>query len=246
MGTVSDRVCRAVAGVLFIRLTLRKTSWLPFLFSGVIGIFSAFAILSLISSLWSVNAPWTLYKSFECLTDIALVAAIVATLDSVEDYRKLINWSWILMGLLVASAWAGAVIDPSDALFSDPSLRFTPLSMRLVELMPSVSCNDLSEASAILALVALCRLWLDPDSQRKKNWYRALFVAGVMTMVITQTRGALAAFVVGVMILLLFARRYLLFAVGGIGCGYCWGHVASVHPCRNQGPGVPAQGTDRR
>src|ERR1700674_897744 len=90
-----------VAAVLFFRLTFRRTNWLPFLFSGLIGIFAVFGIISLLSTIWSVNPPWTVYKSVEFLIDVAVVAGIVATLESVEDYRKFINWNWTLRGLLV-------------------------------------------------------------------------------------------------------------------------------------------------
>ena len=205
-----------VAAVLFFRLTLRRTSWLPFLFSGLIGIFSLFGLVSLLSTVWSVNPPWTLYKSLEFLTDVAVVAGIVATLESVEEYRKFVNWTWILLGLVVASAWVGALVDPSKALFGDLNLRSAPLPLRLQGVMPVVPFNELSEISAILALISLCRLWIDPSSQLKKTWYRLLFVASIITLAITQTRGAYASFAVGLVVLLVFARRYLVLAVGGI------------------------------
>ncbi len=205
-----------VAGVLFFRLTLRRTNWLRFHFSGLIGIFSLFGVLSLLSTVWSVAPLWTLYKSVEFLTDVAVVAGIVATLDSVDEYKKFVNWTWILLGLLVVSAWVGAVVDPADALFADRRLG-SILPMRLVGVIPVVPCNELSEIRAILALVSLCRLLMDPSVQlRKKNWYRLLFVSSMITLVITQTRGAYASFVIGVVVLLVFARRYLVLAFGGI------------------------------
>ena len=80
----------------------------------------------------------------------------------------------------------------------------------------AVSCNDLSEISAILALVALCRLWTDLDAQSKKNRYRLLFVASITTLIITQTRGTFAAFLIGLVVLLALTRRYWVLVVGGI------------------------------
>ena len=130
--------------------------------------------------------------------------------------KKLANWTWTLLGLVVLSAWVGAVFDPSDALFSDPNLRIIPLRARLVGVVPVVSCNDLSEVCATLALVALCRLWADPDAQAKKNRYRLLFVASIVTLVVTQTRGSFAAFFLGLILLLILTHRYRLAAVGGI------------------------------
>jgi O-antigen ligase len=205
-----------VAGVLLFRLTFRKTHWVQFLFSGLIGLFSMFGLVCLVSTVWSVNPAWTLYKSVEFLTDVAVVAAIAATLDSVTDYRKLVNWTWILLGLLVASAWLGAVVDPADALFADRYLG-SVLPVRLVGVMPVVPCNDLSAISAILALVSLCRLWTGPSTHLgRKSWYRVLFAASMITLVITQTRGAYASFILGLVVLLIFMRRYVVLVLSGI------------------------------
>jgi O-antigen ligase len=211
--------CVFIVGlILFVRLTLRKTRWLPTLFSGFIGIFLLYPLISLASTSWSVLPPWTLYKSLEFMVDLATLAAILATIQSAEEYKKLVNWTWILLGLLVLSAWVGAAFDPADALFADPNTRVVPLRMRLVGVLPVVSCNDLSEICATLALVALCRLWADPDARPWKTRYRLLFVVSMVTLVVTQTRGSFIAFFIGVIVLLILTRRYVLAAAGGFVC----------------------------
>jgi O-antigen ligase len=166
--------------------------------------------------IWSVNPPWTIYKSVEFLIDLGMVSAIIATIQAVGECRRFVNWTWTLLGVLIVTAWMGALIDPSDALFSDPGLHFAPLPLRLVGLVPVVSCNDLSEMSAILALVALCRIFLSEDSQRGKTRYWCLFGAAFVTLVVTQTRGAFLAFLVGLVALLILARRYILVTIGGV------------------------------
>jgi O-antigen ligase len=205
-----------VAVILFVRLTLRRTNWLPFLFSGVVGTFALYPLLSLVSTVWSVNPPWTIYKSLEFLIDLSMVAATVATFQSVVEYRKLVNWTWTLLGLLVVSAWVGVIIDPSDALFPDPSIRFAALPIRLLGLVPVVSSNDLSEIAAILGLVALCRIFADEASQQRTTRYWCLFGAASVTLVVTQTRGSFLAFLVGVVLLLILTRRYILLTLGGV------------------------------
>jgi O-antigen ligase len=107
------------------------------------------------------------------------------------------------------------MVDPADGLFASTYIG-TVLPMRLVGVVPVVASNDLSQIAAILALVSLCRLWTDPTGRLlKKLWYRLLFVASMITLVITQTRGAYAAFLIGLGLLLVFARRYLVLALGG-------------------------------
>ena len=223
-----------VALVLFVRLTLKKSRWSPGLFSSTLGIFLLYPVISLVSTLWSASTAWTLYKSVEFLTDVLLLAAIVATLRSAEEYRKLVNWTWILLGLLTISAWVGAVVDPGDALFADPTVRIMALPARLVGVFPVVSCNELSEMSAILGLVALCRLMVDPDAQNKKGRYRVLFLAAMATLIITQTRGVFAAFFIGLVVLLILHAdivwqrlRGFLFDASSQPC-FC--SLTSAHP----------------
>ena len=208
--------CVTIVGlILFLRLTLRKTRWLPSVFTGIIGLFALYPLLSLVSTAWSINSPWTLYKSLEFFVDLTLLAAIVASVQLVDDIRKFANWTWTLLGFLVATAWIGAIVDPADALFSDPTMRFAGLPLRLVGVVPVVSCNDLSEISAILALIALCRIFAYEEADRKKTRYWLLFGAAFLTMVVTQTRGAFLAFLIGLVTLLILNRKYLLVLVGG-------------------------------
>jgi O-antigen ligase len=205
-----------IALVLFLRLCLKKTPWPAGLFTGLLGIISLYPLASLVSTAWSVRPPWTAYKSLEFLTDIWLLAVILATLRFAGEYKRLVNWTWMLLGLLVLSAWIGAALDPADALFSDPSTRIMPLHARLVGVVPIVSCNDLSEICAVLALVALCRLLVDPEAAKRKARYRVLFVAAIVTLIFTQTRGSFLAFIVGVVLLLILTRRYRLVAACGV------------------------------
>lgn len=204
------------AMVLFVRLSLKRTRWTPGIFTGVIGVFLMYPLISLISSGWSVRPSWTLYKSVEFSVDVFVIAAIVATLSSAEEYLKFVNWTWVLLGVLALSAWFGAVVDPGEALFGDPGVRIMALPARLVGVLPVVACNELSEISAILGLVALARLMVNPQAQQKKTAYRLLFLASMATLVITQTRGAFAAFFIGLVLLLLLTGRFRLAAVTGV------------------------------
>jgi O-antigen ligase len=207
-----------VALILFLRLTLRKTNWLPSLFSGLVGIFILYPLLSLLSTVWSVNPLWTAYKSLEFSVDVSLLAAIVATLQSVTEYRRFINWTWTLLGFLIVTSWIGAFINPAQGLYGngDPNLHAAVMSMRLFGIVPVVSSNDLAEISAILGLVSLCRIFMDEDSQRWKNRYWYVFAVACVTLIFTQTRGAFLAFLVGLVALLILTRKYLLVAVGGV------------------------------
>jgi O-antigen ligase len=197
-----------VALVLFVRLVSHRTPWVRVLVSGVVGLLTIYILLSLVSTTWSVRPMWTLYKSIEYLVDLAAISAVIAAVSSLEEYRKLINWTWTLLGLLVASAWVGAVIDPADGLLSGQNIG--PLTVRLEGVMPSVDANTLGEICAILGLVAITRLFDDPQSKLYRGWYGALLGFSLVTLIFSQTRAAIAAFGLGLLLLLIFTRRYLL------------------------------------
>ena len=211
-------VAGLVGMIMITRLVFRKTPWLRPLLQGLIGIMAVFALVSLVSTLWSVRPPWTLYKSLEFLVDLSVVAGIVATVKSTEEFEKYVNWSWILLGVLLLTVWIGAVMDPEDALHA--GFLMGPLGMRLVGVIPDLSANSVGEFSAILAIVALSRLLYDPERQHNPAWYRLLFAFAMITMIFAQTRAAIVGFIFSAFLLLIFTRRYLLGITFGIASAF--------------------------
>jgi O-antigen ligase len=174
-----------------------------------------YPLLAMVSTLWSVRPSWTFYKSVEYLVDLAAVAAVIAAVRSLQEYRKLVNWTWTLLGLLVATAWLGAIFDPADALLGGQTLG--PLTVRLEGVMPSVDANSIGEICAILALVALNRMLNGPKVKQNRGWYAALFAVSLVTLFVSQTRAAMLAFVIGLALLLILLRRaWLVLAFGAV------------------------------
>src|SRR4030095_6999441 len=100
------------AFVLMTSLTPRRNSWLQNLFRGLVGCLAIFAIVGVISTAWSVYPTFTLYRSLEYLVDLAVLAAILATVRSLAEYRHFLNWTWALYGLLVVTAWISSFLWP--------------------------------------------------------------------------------------------------------------------------------------
>ena|GEM_PF-724446 len=207
---------------LLTRLALRRTEWFGSMFRGFIGVLAAFGLIELASTIWSVFPAWTLYKSCEYLLDVALLAAIVATLKSVEDCRHFFNWTWTLYGLLLISVWLGVLLWPQQALYPNgKNVGVGILGVRLAGVLPAVSSNDVGTFAAILALIALCRLLPLDRNKSDRTWYILLLTAAMATMVLSQTRSAIAGFLLGLFLLLLFSKRlglsaFLTFVVAPI------------------------------
>jgi O-antigen ligase len=214
------RICVAtlVGLIMMGRLILKKDPWIRTLLHGVIGIMTAYALISLVSTGWSVRPAWTFYKSAEYLVDLSVLASIVAAAKSTEEFEKFVNWTWILLGILLVSAWIGAVVDPQDALHT--GYHMGSLGVRLVGVIPDISANSLGEFSAILAVVALCRLLYDPERKHNRAWYRLLFAFATTTMIFAQTRAAIVGFVFSAFLLLILTRRYLLGVAIGLASSF--------------------------
>lgn len=209
-----------VAFVLLGRLALRRTHWLGSMVRGALGALTVYGLVCLASTAWSVFPSWTLYKSFEYLVDIALLAAILESLDSTDEYRNLFNWTWALYALLLLSVWIGAIIWPQEALYG-ADLPGAVMTLRLGGVMPAMSANDVGTYAAILGLLCLARLFPISEEGFYKPWYALLLVSSLVTMVLSQTRTAMAGFVLGGFVIMVFSKRgklgaLLTFIVGPI------------------------------
>jgi O-antigen ligase len=187
-----------VVVILWLRLRNRETNFRRSLFHGLVGVMAAYAIAGVISTVWSVYPAWTLYKSLEMLLDVSTVAAILATIQSAGEIRKVCNWVWVLYGLDIVVAWMGAAIWPSECLDE---------LGRLSSVWPVISSNSLGSSSALVALVALARLVSRDGSKKGRSWYLLLLAAGLITLTASQTRNSMAGFVVGAVLIFVYERR---------------------------------------
>ncbi len=186
-----------VSLALIVRLLLKKPNWLRALFTGIPGTLAIYCLVCLASSAWSVNASWTAYKSLEFLADVSLLAAIVASADSSLTYQNLLDWTLTFYGLSLVGVWINLPIWPTEAMDGG----------RLTGVVPIEASNSVGSSGAVLALIAVCRLM--PVFGRAKNqaWYIFLFIFGVVSMALSQTRMAEASFMFGVGLIVLFSKQ---------------------------------------
>lgn len=190
---------------LFVRLTLKQTDWTRSLFRGLVGALAIYSLVCAASTLWSVYPAWTLYKSLEYFIDVALIAAILATVRSAQTYNALFNWTWVLLGGLLVAVWAGAVVWPEEAWLPTDGL----LKVRLAGVLPALDQNSVGEYAAYLAIVALCRLHFS-TRRGECAFYQVVFVFGVITLFFSQTRVAIAGFLLAALFVVFFNKRIRL------------------------------------
>jgi len=202
-----------VASVLLGRLALRRTHWVGSMFRGVVGAVSVYGLVCLASTVWSVFPPWTLFKSLEYLLDVAILAAVLTTLESVDQYRNFLNWTWALYAFLLLSVWKDVLLWPQAALYGEV-VPGAPLGIRLGGVMPAASSNDVATFASILGLVCLARLFPATEEERfPKLWYTLALLVCMVSLVLSQTRAALAGFALGGFFILLFSKQGRMGAV---------------------------------
>ena len=189
-----------------VRLALRRTAWVGSLFRGLPGVLAAYALVCLASTAWSAYPMWTLYRSLEYGVDVTLLAAILATVESVETYRTLFDWTWAIYLLLVSSICVGVLVWPGEALQPSPGVIGTALT----GVLPAIPSNTVGELGAVLAIVALARLLLTSGDPSNRSFYSLLLLAGLVTLVLSQTRSAITGFSLGAGLLLFLAKKTAL------------------------------------
>jgi O-antigen ligase len=192
-----------VAATLLLRFSMKAINPLAVLPKGAVGWLMAYGLVNLASTAWSIYPAWTAYKSLEFLTDVALLAAILASVQSSREYRTILDWTWVLYGGLILVVWAEVFMWPSQALEQGQGL----LGESINGVVPSVASNTVGRMGAIIGIVAMSRL-MRPSQHRA--FYAAVFLLGLTSLIFSQSRGALAGFLVASIVLLIAMRRRVL------------------------------------
>jgi O-antigen ligase len=195
--------------ILVFRLGIAGGGWFRSISGGLVGLLTLYTLVCAASTAWSGYPAWTFYKSAEFLVDVVLLAAILKSAKTEEDWRTLFNWNLALHALLVVSAWVGAVVWPRDAFQRANGL----FSAQLNGVLPAISSNGLGEMGAVLAVVALSRLISRTAKKSSRLGYALLFAGGSITIVLSQTRSAVLGFLLGSVLVLFFGRRMRLLGI---------------------------------
>lgn len=195
--------------ILLVRMALQRSTWPRFLFRGLVAWLAIFSSVCVVSSLWSVFPSWTLYKSCEYFVDVAALAAVVASAKSVEAYKKLFDWTWALLGLLLLSAWIGLAVRPQDALI--PIFReHGVFGYQLIGLIPNLSSDLIAELGGVIGVIAICRLLRHNSKKEERVWYGLWLAMGFVAMCLAQGRSGIVGFVAGVALVLIVSGRVKL------------------------------------
>ncbi|MEM2175480.1 MAG: O-antigen ligase family protein [Candidatus Micrarchaeia archaeon] len=208
LSIIHKNISHLILGLFVSIQILKKPSAI---FKNFILIFTLFSIWCAFSSLWSIYPIWTLYRSIEYFIFVCLVTYTAFSLKNYIELKKLVGFIWLLIGLLVISAWVGMLIFPEQAM--RPSKGLIPFILHGA--LPRLNANSVSHIGGVISIIGLNRI-LGGDKKKKISLI-SLILFGVATMILAQGRSGMLAFIISAIFLLFFHRRIsLLFTITSI------------------------------
>lgn len=193
----------------------RNLAFVGYLAKAPVAIFFVFALWGLTSTLWSVLPSVTIYKEFEYLAVLLLVATVVSIIRSrsvaktsherLLRVKNIFDWHWLLIALMLLSVYVAVLLWPSRAL--EPSIGL--LSFQLQGVSPRIATNSVGELGAILGTVALVRL-LNPLRTRaagSRAVYALVLAGSLVTLILAQSRSPIIGALLAAVVVALASRR---------------------------------------
>lgn len=194
---------------------LTKLRWLAaFSYQPVVW-FGLMVLLFAISLIWSKYPALTGFKTVEYAANLAVITLLAYFASRSQrpwEITKLVfDLQWVFLAIQLALVYLGVVIWPNMGLQQGVGL----LGVQIQGVFPDIPANTVGELSAILALVALVRLWTGWANPR---WFYGLVsLVCLGTMILAQSRSPILGFVLGVVLVLIAQRRWgLLFLGAGL------------------------------
>jgi O-antigen ligase len=201
--------------------TLFRFAFVGHLVTGVLAIFSLFALWCFVSTLWSILPAVTLYKSFEFFCALMLIstAMVVASSRSVArtskeqvlQLKSYFDWHWSLVFLLLCTVYVGAALLPGSAFVPSAGI----LGFQLQGAFPQMATNAVGDFAAILGTVSLTRVLSRSGaiSARSKLVYLLVLGFSLLALFLAQSRSPIIAFLLAAIIVSISYKRFWLLLI---------------------------------
>lgn len=172
----------------------------------------AYGVLGVASAAFSPAVSLSLYKAGQILMDAALVAVALSATIRLERPRAILNLTYFLLALVLASAALGGVLWPDHA-YKDVEGAFTGV---LNGVYPQVHSNELGLLGAIMLVVGVRRA-SEPGTGLLRLYWLAVAVLAGTVLFYAQARTSLASSMLAIVVLAIFIPRLRpLAALGGL------------------------------
>ncbi len=195
--------CWIIASIL-----IRKRP-LASLFGGIHRFMILYTMVALLSMFWSPSPGLSAWKAFEVLVDVSFICFLISTPNWKKHLARLWNLTWFIVMLLICSVWVGVALFPGRAfqVYSGASLK-----QQLHGVVLTISPNSLGQMAALVGAAAIIRFLYS-----KKEQYRILYIwlsgFAFVTLILSQARTSLVAFVCALGFIFVLSRRQALVPV---------------------------------
>jgi O-antigen ligase len=188
---------------------LHNAARLRYAFSGPLLLLLFYALVAMVSSAYvPAYAFYSMWKGFEVLVDVLVIAAILSYPAALSSARTAYRVLPFLDAILVVVFLIEAVTMPSLAL--SPTRGY--ISVYMSGVMPNMSQNALAFLSAVSAFALVCRLYR-PGRVIVKLFYLSVLCLALMALIFAQSRTSVIALALALLVYLIFDRRFLSLAL---------------------------------
>lgn len=168
----------------------------------IIKILILFGVFQILSSIWSINPAYTLFRSVEYFGSILLVIISIHYIKNFRPEKFLINWHYFL----IISVWIGLILNPSGALKPAESSIF---GFMLHGNLFQINANSVSQFSGALILFFLIKFL----HKKTTKFDYVLFPFIILTIILAQGRTGIAALILAIIIYAITKRLITRFVL---------------------------------
>jgi O-antigen ligase len=188
---------------------LHNAARLRYAFSGPLLLLLFYSLVAMVSSTYvPAYAFYSMWKGFEVLVDVLVMAAILSYPAALGSARTAYRVLPFLNGILIVVFLIEAVTMPSLAL--SPTRGY--ISVYMSGVIPNMSQNALAFLSAVTAFALICRLYR-PARLIVKLFYLSMLCLALMALIFAQSRTSVIALALALLVFLIFDRRFLSLAL---------------------------------
>jgi O-antigen ligase len=160
----------------------------------------------------SVDLPLTAYRGVELITGLIVIVGARRSVGDMAAERIGTVVFWFTVGLLL-SVWIGFILAPElvqTAIVNGNS----PLRWQIQGIWPSIAPNGVGALGVLVTFWSLARLRTLPSpTTLRRGLAYALAGLGLASLIFAQYRTGYVAFVIGLLVYLLFGRKWVLATV---------------------------------
>jgi O-antigen ligase len=176
-------------------------------------LYAAYAVVVFFGALVSVDVVLTLFREFELITLVIVVAGALRTFGR-QAVRRGLRLMYLWYVAVALSVWAGVLLAPSRGALH---LERSPFPIQIQGAFPAISSNGVGTIGTILAIWSLALLVSrgdEPIVRRRLTW--AIMLLGLVTLAFAQYRTGYVAVAIGIIVVLAFRRRGAILVVATI------------------------------